>query len=190
METLKVMGVIFLIALLVAGVGIGYIVYQAQGIQDITIEDIEIGEPRNITTSSFTIDVSIFIRNPSGLTVPIESLSYNIVLKNTEEQIGTGSTPPFKINKRSTTKIPLTQTFTFEQQMALQLAQQPSVLAVMKIEATAKLSVIETTIPFEIEVDIKPYVDQYIQNLQQQAQGQIPEGINIEDFQGNIPQLP
>ena len=60
----------------------------------------------------------------------------------------------------------------------------------MIIEATTDLIVTEKIIPFEIEIDIKPQIDQYVQNLQQQAQGQIPEGINIEDFQGNIPQLP
>jgi len=190
MGALKVIGVISAILIIIVIAAGGYLFYQAQGIQDLRVEDFQISEPKNITENSFTIDGKIIVNNPSGLTIPIGKLTYRAILKDTNEVIGRGSLPKFKLTKRATTEIPFSQTFTFERQKAIQLAQQPSVPVTMIMEITADLIVTERVIPFEIEIDIKPHIGQYLQTLQQQSQGQIPEGINIEDFQGNIPQLP
>ena len=104
------------------------------------------------------------MNNPSKLSIPVKSIDYEIILKETEEVLSSGSIPSF-ILEVGESQIPFEQKVRWvpTAELALQLATEEHVYAVVEGKIIIDLPKLESyELPFSEEVDIKDYVKQFV----------------------------
>jgi len=143
----------------------GILFYYGQGLQNASLERFELTGIDGITTESFTLVGNLFVKNPSDLSIPVESIGYEIFLKDTGEKIGSGNLPEFTLEKSKVSKIPFNQEIEWVPsiKLAADLLTKDKVLITVKGKARINLpKVKEYVIPFSAETDIKEYVGQFV----------------------------
>lgn len=152
----------------------GILFFYAQGLKDVSLERFDIEGITNINSNSFTILGNFYIKNPSQISVPIQSVTYDVILKENNEKLSSGTIAGVLLEKEKTTTLPFQQEVQWipTTQLALQLATQNHVYATIKgtiyIQPQEKIY----ELPFEQEVDIKAYIMQF---AQEQVPVTIPE---------------
>ena len=143
----------------------GALFYFGQGLQDASLEDFELTGIDEITKESFTIIGNLFVKNPSELSVPIDSIDYDVFLKKTGEKIGSGNLPSFTLEKEKVSQIEFNQEIKWipTAQLAADLLTEDEVYIEVKGKLKINLpKVKEYSIPFSHEVDIKDYIKQFV----------------------------
>lgn len=172
----KSIKVIFFIALLVIMVGAALLYTYGRGIEKASIEDFQIDEITEFTLDSFTLQGRILVNNPSQLSIPIKSITYDLILEEYREKISSGSIPEFTLEKTTISTIPFYQEVKWvpSTNLILSLITKDEVFLIIKGQARMNIPKIEDyAIPFQTKVDIKPYVqnlaDQYVSRDTQNA---------------------
>lgn len=155
----------FLFIVLTIVVAASVLIYFGNGVQNASLQDFELNSLNSINSNSFTITGSFSIDNPSKLSIPIESIHYDVVLEETEETISTGEIPSFVLEKQSITRIPFEQEVNWvpTANLAVELLTKDKVYATVEGKIKIDLPKIEQyEIPFSRKIDIKEYTDQFV----------------------------
>ncbi len=138
----------------------GVLFIYGYGLKDVSLEKLEFTRIGDITSDSFTIYGNLYLKNPSDLKVPIESVDYDIILKEKNQIISSGSIPTFDLEANKVTKVPFNHKVKWipTTQLLLEFATKEKVYLI--VNGTAKVNLPEVKkygIPFKQEVDIKEY---------------------------------
>ena len=158
------------------GVGIVFVLLSTAGIlyalrhdiTDASLDHFEITDIKDITTESFVLEASLFVNNPSDISIPIKKVEYTISLKDTGEEIGSGTIDPFTLEKNTITEIPFEQKINWvpTTQLLAQWATQEHVYMIVNGTVTLDVQALEGyELPFNEQVDIKEYTDQFIEEF-------------------------
>ena len=104
---------------LVVLLGLGGYVYD--GLSSISVSDFEISSVDSIDTGGFSFVGTLDIDNPSIMTVTLTSLTYDVVLNQTEEVLGQGSLGPVTLPAGEVTEVDFTQSVRWKPTVALGL---------------------------------------------------------------------
>jgi hypothetical protein len=140
----------------------GWLVYLGQGLQNASIERFELDSVRTVGQNGITLSGTVWINNPSKLTLPIGAIMYDIVLEDTGAVISSGTIPAFEIAPQQVTKMTFTHElqWTPSSELAAQLASQEHVYAQIKGSAQVILPAgKQLSIPLQTRFDLKPYLE-------------------------------
>ncbi|MBI4144598.1 LEA type 2 family protein [Candidatus Woesearchaeota archaeon] len=149
-----------------AGLLIPVIVLGAAGyyfIKDLdraSLERFELDGISGVTTNSFTFSGNLVVKNPSKAPIPIQTITYDVILQETGETISSGTLPSFLLSPGSNT-IPFEQRVNWvpTATLAAQLVTEDHVYAVVQGRIRIDLPQIDQyEIPFKKTVDIKQYI--------------------------------
>ncbi len=143
----------------------GLLFYFGQGLQNASLEKFDLTGIKDVNPESFTVAGNVYIKNPSDLSIPIESIDYVIYLKETGEEIGAGTLPQFTLEKNNVNKIPFNQQVTWipTAKLAAELITKDKVLIEVKGKLRINIPTVrEYAIPFSQETDIKAYIQQFV----------------------------
>ncbi len=147
--------------LIVAGV----LLYFGWGLQNASLEEFRLNGIKDITTDSFTFDGTLFVKNPSDISIPVKSVKYVVIVKETGEVIGEGDVGEFTLEKQVVSKIPFTQEIKWvpTAELALDLITKDEVYVIVRGNLTLDIRKVEEyQIPFEAEQDIRSFVEQFV----------------------------
>jgi LEA14-like dessication related protein len=152
------------IVLLLAIAGGGY--YFIQGLGKASLDRFDLTGISGVGADSFTIDGNLYVKNPSKVPVPVQSVTYDVILVETGETISSGRIPSFVLSP-GTSQIPFNErvnwipTATLATKLVLQDHVYANVKGVLHVDIP---QVDQYDIPFQKQVDIKQYVTQFAQN--------------------------
>ena len=141
---------------------IGAIVFFfANGLQDASLERFVLTGIEDIDTNSFTFTGELAVKNPSEVSIPIQSITYDVFLEETNEQIGSGTIPTFTLVKDDVTDIRFAQELEWipTAQLAAELATKEEVF--IRVDGVVVIDlpkVDEHEITFSATQDIKEYI--------------------------------
>ena len=92
----------------------GLLWYLSQGIEDVSLERVSLEGISEITTESLTIQGSLYLHNPSNLPVPVDNITYDVLIGDAQEKIGTGVIQGFLLAPQTTTQTMLDQEIFYE----------------------------------------------------------------------------
>ena len=173
--------IILLFLLVAAAVGF----YFFNGIQNVSVEKFEITGVSAISADYFSITGNLYVKNPSQVDIPVDSVDYEVVMKENNQLLGTGSLNSFIVTKSQTTKIPLNQQIQWTSGLAAASLTKDKVFIVIK--GNVHVHNVNYPIPFSQEIDIKEYIDEFAgSQINQPAGGMInapsiPEQENSDD---------
>ena len=126
-------------------------------ITNISAENIEITNVKDVTLKGFTLVGKLYVNNPSMFTIPVKNVNYQLILEKTNDVLFTGTLPPFTLESSHVTKVPFTMSVQLRStvNLALLMATQKQVDA--KIVGTAQLDILgfKYNYPFESQLDLK-----------------------------------
>ena len=143
-----------LVLVLVGGVAFFYL----RGLDEVGVQSFSITGLKDIGANTFTLTADLVINNPSGASIPIKSVTYDVILKDTGESIAKGVIPAFTLAANAATTVPLEQKIAWgpTAQLALLLASQDSVYVTVAGNVVVDLPELrERPLPFSDEVDVK-----------------------------------
>lgn len=151
---------------------IAFAAYSAfQHLKGISIERFDVNGITDVTANSFTLSGKMYIKNTGRISVPIETVNYDIMLKDSGQRIGTGTIPTFRIDAEKTTEVPFEQEIKWvpTAELAKQYLAKEHIYLTIKGEVRINLPQLkEYGIPFSQDVDIKDYINQFISEQIQQ----------------------
>lgn len=181
--------IIFFISL-IAALG-GTLIFLASGIDDVKLESFIITSIESIDEESFNVNGIYTINNPSRLSVPVKSITYEVILEETGEVIGKGTIFPFILSKGES-EVDFNQEINWKPSVILlaNLATSSQTNILIKGNVSIKIPfVADQSIPFEQTKDIL----EHIISLEEQENeiGIVDEGIinditNEEENDSNI----
>ncbi|MBS3080467.1 LEA type 2 family protein [Candidatus Pacearchaeota archaeon] len=176
----------YLFITLIVGVAIlGIAVFYLKDVRDISIKKFEVNSIKS--DMQYTIQGEITVDNPSKITIPVESVTYDIFLKETEEKISSGEIPSFELKKQQTSIVPFYQEIEWNPNIetAKNLLLEEKTYVIIKGEIKIK-KIISITIPFEKEIDLRQYLVDYLnQNIDNELK-EIVENKNISEIQEQV----
>ncbi|HLC85065.1 MAG TPA: LEA type 2 family protein [Candidatus Nanoarchaeia archaeon] len=149
---------------LVVLLGLGGYVYD--GLSSISVSDFEISSVDSIDTGGFSFVGTLDIDNPSIMTVTLTSLTYDVVLNQTEEVLGQGSLGPVTLPAGEVTEVDFTQSVRWKPTVALGLELLAQDKVYLVIHGTARIDILGIythEAPVEVAIDIKNLVTQWAQ---------------------------
>lgn len=150
---------------------VGILFYFSYGLKDASLEKFEITEIKDVTSNSFILTGNLHVKNPSDISVPIDSVDYDIILKETGEVISSGKINSFILERNAVTKIPFNQKVEWvpTTKFALDIITKEQVFIIVKGNIKINLpQVKEHAIPFSKEIDIKEQIKQFMNNKNQE----------------------
>ncbi|MEK6916357.1 MAG: hypothetical protein AABW92_01310 [Nanoarchaeota archaeon] len=177
----KIAGKIFLSIILLVLAG-GVLFFLGKNLNQASLKNFNLDNIQDITTDSFTITGNLLVNNPSKLSIPVKSVDFDIILKESKELLTSGHISSFNL-EIGESNIPIEQEVNWvpTAQLALELITKEHVYALVVGKIKINLPGLEKyEIPFNKEVDIKDYVKQF-------ASEQIPIDSKLpDDTPGNI----
>ena len=145
---------VFLAFVLTVAYG-GYSVYQS--VQHIQLAEAKVVGIRNLTLKGITLDGELTINNPGFVTVTLENVTYDVLIKENRNILGSGFVPSGSIQAKQNVIIPFTQSVSWKESLNALLESKSLVLVV---DGTAYISTPITllSLPFKTEVDAMPYL--------------------------------
>ena len=129
-----------------------------RGLDHVGVQSFSITGIKDIGASTFTLTADLVINNPSATSVPVKSVTYDVILKDTGESIARGVLPPFTLAANAATTVPLEQKIAWgpTAQLAVLLASQESVYVTVAGDVVVDLPTLrDSPLPFSDEVDVK-----------------------------------
>ncbi len=157
----------WLIVGITVAVVVGVILYLGQGLEHASLEKFEISGLSSVNADSFTVNGNIYVNNPSQLPVPIKSIDYDVVMKDTGEVISSGTLAQFVLEPKTTTRIPFNQEINWipAANTVMQLAAKDKVYATIRGRIKIDIREIDKyDILFSQDVDLKQYVRQFAED--------------------------
>jgi LEA14-like dessication related protein len=136
--------------------------YFAQGIDKVSVEGFAFTGLSNVSLKGFTMDGTLNINNPSRLPVPVQSVTYDIILNETAEKISSGTLPAFVLAPGSS-NVPFHEHIAWAPtaSLALQLAFEDHIYATVKGHVRVAIPLLnQYDIPFQKQIDLKDYLRQ------------------------------
>jgi len=158
----KQKAVIYIIFAAVIGGGLFYFL---GGLRQVSLEEFELTGITDLDANSFTFSGNLFLKNPSSVSVPIKSITYDIILKENNEVISSGTIPPVLIQYKTITKVPIEQEVKWvpTAQLFVELLKKEKVYVIVKGKIRLDVPKLEEyEIPFEKEMDINDYIRQFV----------------------------
>jgi len=161
MGALKVIALIVTFLLFVLIVAGGLVYFLVKDVSKISLGDLEVDRVIDVDSNTFILEGRIPIENPSGLSIRINSIAYDMILKDSREIIASGEIQTFDLERRAVTEISFSQeillNFTDEERREINKSEM--VLAEIKGEASADVPLFGLrTLDFSQEIDIRPYI--------------------------------
>lgn len=125
-----------------------------------SLERFELNGITGVTTNSFTLSGNLVVNNPSKAPIPIQTITYDVVLQETGETISSGTLPSFLLSPGSNT-IPFQQRVDWAPtaKLAAQLVTEDKVYVIVQGRIRIDLPQLDHyEIPFKKQADIKEYV--------------------------------
>lgn len=152
------------------------------------VEEFRLNGISAISPQSFVVNGVLSVKNTGKLGIPIQSLTYDVILKRTGDVIGSGSVPAVTLQAKSVTPVKLDQQIKWipTALVAADLATQKSVPAIVRGTVVIPLPGGKTySHDFSAEVDIKDYVLQFAPVPVQEKMQEV-DGVT-EPVQENLP---
>ncbi len=127
----------------------------------VSLVGFDVDDIGNFTEEGFTAQGKLLLKNPSRISVPVDSVTYNIAIKQTSEVLSSGIIPSFVLEKNTITTVPFEQKIAWDigLKKAFSLSRQDKVeiliQGVININIPGEISY---EIPFEKTVDVKEQV--------------------------------
>lgn len=141
------------------------IIYLGQGLDKASLEKFELTGVSNINSESFTILGELHVHNPSNLSVPIDSITYDVYLKDSGSKLGDGTIEKFILAKSSTTLIPFSHNVKWSDLIGFLtdvLNENDAIVVVRGALHIDIPKVKEYAIPFAQEMDLKDHISPYL----------------------------
>jgi LEA14-like dessication related protein len=139
--------------------------YYANGLNKIGLDTFDLRGINDVNAQSFAFDGDFYVKNPSKTPVPVQSITYDVILKETGETISSGTLPAFVLSPSDTTKLPFREDVSWvpTASLAATLATKSKVYVTVKGIIHLNLpEVRDYAIPFSEEADIKPFITQFV----------------------------
>lgn len=146
---------------------IAYLGVQAYSLSKVDVTAVEFDKISRINTSGFMLEGYVSMVNEGILNVRIDHIDYQIVLDQTDEVLSRGSIQGKKIMPKEEGKFDTSAFISWNpaKDAAVGLLLQDETNATVSGDAyVSLLGFIETKIPFEEKVDLKPYFKEAIGN--------------------------
>ena len=173
-----------IISLLVIG-GAGF--YYLNGINKVSLDDFVLTGIKGVTVNSFTFNGQLFVNNPSKTPVPIQTITYDVILDKTGEIISSGTLPSFILVPGDNT-IPFDQRVNWVPTASLAATLVTSDRVYTTVKGRIKIAlpqVKEYELPFSSKADIKAYVSQFVDTIvpanSVTDSGLLPSGASNDD---------
>ena len=129
------------------------------------VTDFEVTDVQDISLDSFTLVGTITVDNPSMFVVDIKEITYDMIIVDTGERVGSGSFDAILLGAKETQVIPFRQQVAWSVTLdtALKMLNQEHVY--LEIDGIAKVSLLgvyNTERPVKAKIDIKSLLKQQV----------------------------
>jgi len=146
-----IVGILVIVAIVAA------VLFVSRDLEKVSVERFEITGVSDVSFSGFKLHGNLFISNPSPISVPVKSVNYDIILKETQLVVSSGALPAFMLSP-GTSEVPFTHDVSWGRYLntVIRLATQEHLYAT--VNGTLRVDIPgadQYDIPFSKDIDLK-----------------------------------
>jgi LEA14-like dessication related protein len=153
-------GKIIVAVLVVLLVGAGVLFYLGKDLAQASVQSVELTRVEQIGPQDLVFAGILTVDNPSKLAIPVQRVTYKVVLDETNEVLATGEMPGFTIRSQGVSEIPFEHQTEFVPTASLAQALLTKQHVYVRFEGVADVGAggVAYSLPFSTRMDVKQYL--------------------------------